>query len=220
MSSLVVLKVLFYALILQCNAMNFGYDNEFNFDSFAQGYLGDDDLVSVFEDEYEYQLSDAGGESETGIEERVDDEFVDNEMEGENEYDLGFFIKPLYAAVASKPNEDIPQEGLKRTEQTVLLIEKELVALENVDRVALIHCDDSIPKSMGAMGNGEEADIEAEKAKEGKQTSEKAEMLIPKLREKQEEVIKTVPRREAIRMARRNDLLHRFDLLADKEESI
>ncbi|EDR28627.1 hypothetical protein EDI_005250 [Entamoeba dispar SAW760] len=144
------------------------------------------------------------------------DLYFDEEIE-EEEYDLGFFFKPIYSAVADDDG-DIKQEGLKRVEETVLKIEKELVQLENVDRVALIECDENIPKSAGARGNGDEADIAKQKANEGKQISEQAELLIPQLRKKQEEIIKTLPRREAIRLARRFDLRHRFDFAIDQEE--
>ncbi|ELP86628.1 hypothetical protein EIN_091930, partial [Entamoeba invadens IP1] len=78
-------------------------------------------------------------------------------------------------------------------------------------------CDENIPKSNGAQGNGEEADLAAERAKEGKQASEQAEKLIKPLRKKQHEILMVLPLRERVRLARRFDLRHRFDFAIQQE---
>ncbi|KAL7721260.1 Uncharacterized protein QTN25_001688 [Entamoeba marina] len=165
---------------------------------------------SLFEDlemdDDEYELFDDNDEFDAKMDDEIEEE----------EYMLQFFAKPIYMLVASKPK-DIEQEGLKRIENTLLTFEKQLVELEEVNRQGLIAVD---KYSMFAKGMGKQADIAKERVRNGKVAADRSEKIIPKLVDKLEETIKVLPRREQIRLARRFDLRHRFDLCIPEERNL
>ncbi|ELP95125.1 hypothetical protein EIN_428010 [Entamoeba invadens IP1] len=183
----------------------------FNYDRYADEFRLDDDVNSLFS--YKTEVND-----NLEIDRELTDEFIDEEMNEEHneEYDLQFFFRLLYQIVADKDS-DIDQVGVKRVESGVLKLEKAILTMEHLDRTHLIKCDEFIPKSVGATGNGEEADLNLQKANESKKVLKLVNDLLPQLKAKQKEILMVLPMRERVRLARRFDFRHRYDLMFQYE---